>query len=225
MKALKPMMAAAALLVCATAFHVVPAPAATALVNQAIPDNDPGGLSSQLMVSGQSGNVSNNLVVSLNINGAYDGDLYAFLTHGTGFAILLNRVGRTAADDLGYGDAGFNVAITYDAVADIHDYGGNGGNLVVGTFQPDGRNVSPYDVLDTTPRTAMLSSFNGVDPNGAWTLFVADASGGDLHELKSWSLQFQAVPEPGCLMLALIGGVGLVALRLFRNRRSPATPR
>lgn len=60
------------------------------------------------------------------------------------------------------------------ASTDIHNYGGNGGALVTGTYQPDGREVSPLLSLDTTPRTAFLSSFTGLDPNGEWVLFVVD---------------------------------------------------
>ena len=43
------------------------------------------------------------VVISASISGtpdadprAFNGDLYAYLTHGSGFSVLLNRVGRTA---------------------------------------------------------------------------------------------------------------------------------
>lgn len=52
---------------------------------------------------------------------------------------------------------------------------------MTGTWQPDGRTNSPGSVLDSQPPDAFLSSFNGLDPNGDWTLFVADVSGGDTH--------------------------------------------
>ena len=59
--------------------------------------------------------------------GAYNGDLYATLQHSsgaaTGFAVLLNRAGRTAGGAYGYGDDG--ISVTFDdsvAAPDIHEY-------------------------------------------------------------------------------------------------------
>jgi subtilisin-like proprotein convertase family protein len=149
-------------------------------VNQAIPDGNTVGLASHVVVSGQSG-VVNGLAVSLTIDGRSNGDLYAFLTHGTRIVVLLNRPGRTALDSLGYYDNGFNVTFNDAALLDIHKYGDQGGKLVTGTYQPDGRNVLPNTVLDTSDRTTKLSAFNGMNPNGEWILFVADVSGGDVH--------------------------------------------
>ncbi len=188
-------------------------------VNQAIPDNSIAGMASKQVVSGQSGYVSD-LVVSLNISGSGNGDIYAWLTHGSGFAILLNRAGRTSLNEWGYADGGFDIKLSDAATVDIHNYGGNGGNggnLLTGTFQPDGRNVLPNVVLDTTSRKAMLSSFNGVSPNGEWDLYVADTSGGDVHQLQSWSVGFNTtptpVPEPECLgwvaVAILLGAIGM----------------
>jgi hypothetical protein len=42
--------------------------------------------------------------------------------------------------------------------------------------------------LDTTPRTATLDKFRGQDPNGAWTIYFFDASGGAVSTLKGWSV-------------------------------------
>jgi hypothetical protein len=42
-----------------------------------------------------------------------------------------------------------------------------------------------------------LDSFNGLDPNGSWTLYIADvASGGGFGTLRSWGLEITAIPEP-----------------------------
>jgi len=158
--------------------------------------------------------------VSLDISGGSDGDLYAFLSHGsTGFAVLLNRVGKTATDPFGYGDAGFHITLSDAASLDIHNYGGNGGAALTGTWQPDGRNVDPQLVLDTSPRSAFLSSFIGSDPNGTWTLVVADmAGGGGQAVLQSWGIDVTPVPEPGSSRLFLVmAGAGL--LQYFRRAR------
>jgi hypothetical protein len=60
---------------------------------------------------------------------------------------------------------------------------------LTGSWAPDARVTSPTNVLDTDARSAFLGSFNGVDPNGEWVLFVADMEGGDIHFLESWGLE------------------------------------
>lgn len=199
-------------LVCAPAAHsaiLINVP-----VNKGIPDGDLAGLTSSATVSGASGTVQS-LQVNLTIEGTYNGDLYAYLSHGSGLSVLLNRPGRTAIDGLGYGDPGLNVTFSDAALVDIHNYGGTGGNTLNGTFQPDGRYALPGDVLATTARTAMLSSFGGMDPNGDWVLFVADAQGGDLHQLINWDLEVTVVPESQCWWIATLP---LLAVYLRRCR-------
>jgi subtilisin-like proprotein convertase family protein len=176
-------------------------------VNADIPDATTTGLSSTIEVSGVEGAVSN-LTVFLGISGGYNGELYGFLSGDNGgFAVLLNRVGKTASDPLGYGDAGFNVIFS-DTAADIHLYGGNGGNPLTGTWQPDGRQTDPQLVLGTDPQTAMLGSFNNLGPNGTWTLFLSDLANENISTLVNWGFEFQAVPEPGTIQfLVAFGGL------------------
>ena len=180
-------------------------------VNTAIPDGNPAGLSSTINVTGLA-NQLQDITVSLDIAGGFNGDLYAYLSHGsTGFAVLLNRVGKTASDPFGYSDAGFHITLSDAASLDIHNYGGNGGAPLTGIWQPDGRNVDPQLVLDTSLRTASLNSFVGSDPNGTWTLFVADmAGGGGQAVLQSWGIDVTPVPEPAAAQLFLVfAGAGL----------------
>jgi subtilisin-like proprotein convertase family protein len=187
-------------------------------VNTAIPDGNPTGLSSTIDVQGL-GNQLEDITVSLDISGGFNGDLYAYLSHGsTGFAVLLNRAGKTAADSFGYGDPGFHIILSDAASLDIHNYGGNGGLALTGTWQPDGRNVNPQLVLDTSSRTARFNSFIGSDPNGLWTLVVADmAGGGGQAVLESWGIDVAAVPEPGAGRLFLV----LAGAALFQYWRRP----
>jgi hypothetical protein len=150
------------------------------------------------------------LTVTLSVvgigDGAWNGDYYATLTHGSAFSVLLNRPGTRGGSTVGYGDSGFN-KITFDDTAangDIHTYrltlkGNNSiplGGSLTGTWAPDGRNVDPNGVLDTTGRSALLSTFAGLNPNGDWTLAFSDLSSGGTGRLTSWSLQITAVPEP-----------------------------
>jgi len=161
-------------------------------------------------------------------SGAYNGDLFLTLQHDSGYAVLLNRPGRTGTDPFGAWDNGFNVTFALtDTQGDIHNYRSILGlgdddllSPVMGRWEADGRNVDPLTVVESTPRTAGLESFHGVNPNGEWTLFVADLSGGGLARLQSWELLIQplaVIPEPGPTT-AVIGGI-LVAFGIWRRRQ------
>src|SRR6185436_13071720 len=125
--------------------------------------------------------------------------------HESGFSVLLNRPGRRTLDPLGYGDPGFDVLFDDSSPNDVHNYRftlfGNHttavGGLLTGTWAVDGRAANPTNVLDTDARSEFLSSFNGLNPNGQWTLFIADLEGGDQSSLVDWGLQlFGIFPTP-----------------------------
>lgn len=189
-------------------------------LNQTIPDNNLSGVVSPVTVSFPGMNAITDLQVQLNVSGDFTGDLYAWLQHDTGFAVLLNRPGRTATSTFGYNDPGLFITLD-DNGSDVHLYrtqfpsNPNAPIPLTGVWAPDGRNVSPLIVTDTDPRTATLSAFNGLDPNGAWSLFVADTSGGGVHNLVSWSLIITAVPEPGTWAMLVLG----LALFAWSRRR------
>jgi subtilisin-like proprotein convertase family protein len=196
----------------------------TFTVNQAIPDGNPSGLSDTRTLDFSSVPQFSSLVdltVSLNISGGFNGDYYGYLVHGSGFAVLLNRSGRTSGNSVGYADSGFNITLSGSSANDIHNYQGvsnPGGGLLSGTWAPDGRNIDPALALDTTGRTALLSSFAGTDPSGQWTLFLADLDYGEQGQLNSWSLVVTAVPEPSSLGLALLGIGGMLGLRRLMRK-------
>jgi subtilisin-like proprotein convertase family protein len=151
------------------------------------------------------------LNVTLQLSGGFNGDLYAYLSHDGVNVVLLNRIGATAGNPLGYLTSGMNVTLDDSGLVDIHVYGG--APNVNGVFQPDGRNVDPNAALDTSPRGPGLVSFNGMNPNGDWTLYFADLSGGGETTVNSWGLDFTATPEPVSIALAIFlaafAGVGL----------------
>ena len=173
-------------------------------VGAMVPDGDMSGLASVQTISTPITNLTD-LKVTLKLSGTWNGDLYCFLTHSTGHSVLLNRVGRCSASNLGYKDAGFDV--TFDDAAtdgDIHVYRlqltSSQDTSIPGPltniWAPDARIAYPTDVLDTDVRSAALSSFNGVDPNGEWVLFVADMEAGDIHMLESWGLEITGDTAP-----------------------------
>jgi len=195
-------------------------------VNQLIPDGNANGYFTTINV--ESAETIHSLTVSFDVTGGNTGDLYAYLTRdGGGFAVLLNRVGKTSSTPFGYCDSAFTVTLSDAAATDIHAYS-SGGPAVVGSYQPDGRNVDPLVVLDTDSRGAMLSSFNNYSAAGVWTLFFADMAGGNQQStLESWSLEINAVPEPVNVALGVFAGfVGLWQLpRAFRRLKQRGAAR
>lgn len=215
---MKPIIASLLLLL-----SVTNASALTALIsatpNLAIPDNSSVGVADFQSLTTTIESIES-IEVTLNITGGFNGDYYVYLQHGTGFSVLLNRVGKTALNDLGYGDAGVFATFAQGAVnGDSHTYQtiiNPAGGQLTGTWQPDGRNIDPLNALDTTPRTATLNSFLGNDANGQWTLFVADRSFGGVGTLSSYTITITgAIPEPTSALLSLAGLFSL--LRRKRN--------
>src|SRR4029079_14302154 len=96
----------------------------------------------------------------VSVTGGANGDLYATLAQDNGgFAVLMNRVGKTSGNPFGYADAGLSVTLDDQVGTDIHNYGGNLGNPLTGIWQPDARNIDPQLVLDIDPPVAYLHSF------------------------------------------------------------------
>jgi hypothetical protein len=135
-------------------------------------------------------------------------------------AVLLNGVGHTIAHPFGYADSGF-AGVVFDDQAnhDVHNYRLTlepvGFGPLTGNWRPDARAASPGAALDSDPRTATFAQFNGLNPNGNWTLFVADLSSGGTARLQSWSLEITAVPEPG--NYTAVFGLGLLGILILKR--------
>ena len=154
---------------------------------------------------------SNPAIISIPSSGA--ASPYPSIINVSGFTetvakatVTLHNVNHTWPDDIdiilvGPGgqhtylmsDAGFNydlvdVTLTFDdAAGPVPD----GSQIVAGTYQP-----TDYAPTDTFPAPAppgpygtSLSLFEGIDPNGTWSLYVVDDSGGDAGYIADgWSL-------------------------------------
>src|SRR5450759_776911 len=92
--------------------------------SQTIPDNNASGLAYSFNISAGGPLVITNITVDLTIAGGWNGDLYAYLSHGSGFSVLLNRLGSTAANPGGSGVSGLNVALSDRYLTDIHPFTG-----------------------------------------------------------------------------------------------------
>ncbi len=172
--------------------------------SQVIPDNNPTGVAFPFSFSSPGPLYITSVKVDLNIGGTWNGDLYAYLSHGSGFSVLLNRIGRAAGSPYGSDAGGMNIELSDSYTTDVHLATGD---PLTGNFAPDARAVNPYTALDADPRTAFLSSFDGLDPNGSWTLFLADAAPLDTSTVLGWKVDVTVVPEPPAPALA-----GLAAL-------------
>lgn len=182
-------------------------------VNAAVPDNSPTGLVDTRVISGSAILGITSVEVRLEFSGGWNGDLYAYLAHDSGFSVLLNRPGRTALNSLGAGSSGMVVTLSDVAGIDIHTGLASSG-FATGTYQPDARAVDPGLALDTSPRGSFLSNFNGLAANGPWTLFVSDHEAADQSTLVGWGLTIHgAVPEPSRTLLLMIGFGGVILRR------------
>ncbi len=183
-------------------------------VSTEIPDNDDAGIISTQSVFASGISQIQTVTVTINITGTWNGDLYAYLVHDSGFSVLLNRAGRSLDNPDGSAASGMVVTFADSAASDIHTAIPMVGGSFTGTYQPDGRITDPLTVLNTDSRTAMLSSFSGLNADGSWTLFIADQSPGETSTLQSWSMNITGVPEPSTTMLGCV-----VMMVLLRRKR------
>ena len=163
-----------------------------------VPDNNFSGWSDTRSVSTMPAGTFVGLSVDLQLTGGWNGDLYAYLVHSTGFSVLLDRVGVgvSGVSAFGYGDAGMNVNLAASGTS-IHQYGGNS------TFS-----ATPTGSWLTDNTSGSLASFLSTSPNGTWSLFIADLSGGGVTTVQSWGLQMDivAVPEVETWVAAALAG-------------------
>lgn len=192
-------------------------------VNASVPDGSEYGMQDTRNLSGfglsiESLSVSLELAPTTPSEWCYNGDYYVSLQHADGFSVLLNRVGRSIDDHFGYDDNGFNITLTASG-EDIHTYRQSNPVLnpyfsLTGEWGADGRMIDPADVLAQSERTRGLDQFNELDPNGEWTLFIADLSPGGSASLISWGLEIDSVvPEPSSTILMACTALSLAFIR------------
>jgi hypothetical protein len=135
-------------------------------------------------------------LVGVNPGEGWASEMYVSLNQDlTRTAVLLNGVGITGTDAVGFGYDGWNTTFRDGASGgDVH-----GVVPLLAVLQeevePDGR----LDALDTA-RPAVLSVFVGGTGNGVWRLSVADLGFGGRMQLVSWSLTLSGaspIPETG----------------------------
>lgn len=165
---------------------------------------------SNIVVSGIVGTVTDVNVTLTGFSHPYVYDVDILLVGPTGANII-------PMSDIGvFGTTASNANITFDdqGVA----FPGGVGAIPSGNYIPTNNGAG-----DTFPAPApaasgltALSTFNGLNPNGTWALYVADDFTTDDGSISGgWSIQitYTAVPAPGAM--ALLGLAGMVG----RGRR------
>ena len=157
--------------------------------------------------------------------------MYAYLSYGGVLVPLLNRIGVSSGNPFGASGAGMNVTLRDSGSVNIH---AAGDDVLSGTYRPDGQNISPLSSASSFNANggsitldAVGTGFGNMNPNGTWTLFFADVSGGGGQAtLNGWSLDITAVPEPVNVALVvfavLAGGIKLLSRRNSANQRGSA---
>jgi hypothetical protein len=148
---------------------------------------------STIIVSGMSGTVTKAVITLRELTHSYPSDVDALLVApaGTASAMFMS--------DGGDGSRVRNITLTFDDAAAIALP--ENAELTSGVFRP-----ADYDPGESFtapapagPYVSALSAFNGVNPNGAWSLYIADDAGMDSGDVGlGWSLTLTtALPNCG----------------------------
>jgi subtilisin-like proprotein convertase family protein len=176
-----------------------------------IPDSGAASLyPSSLNVSGLLGAVTN-VAVRLNDfshTAPDDVDLLLVAPGGRSVVLMSDVGGATPATNL-------TLAIDDGAANFMPDEG----PLVAGTFKPTNIGTDdafPAPAPSSPPTGATLSAFNGINPNGAWSLYLVDDNGGNSGSLAGgWSISITTSATscslnltPGLQVFPITGGNG-----------------
>lgn len=182
----------------------------------AFADNVPAGATSAITI-GADETITNVQVTLSGLTHSWVGDLIARITSPSGTtADLFVRIGSGTFGDSSnlngnytFSDGGANWSTTAASI------GGNA-TMPAGTYQAE---------TNGGGAVSLATAFAGESTQGDWTLFISDNADFDTGSLGSWGVNISsnitAVPEPGCLGLAVLAG----AVMLRRRRSASVTNR
>ena len=192
-------------------------PASTTFANAvgiSIPDSGPASpYPSTINITGMTGLVSKVTATLNNLNHAFPNDVNALLVGPAGQKIIL-------MSGSGGGHGVTNVTLTFDdAAASVLPASSQ---VVSGTFKPSNNGLGgnfPYPAPAGPYTQSLLSTFNGMVPNGAWSLYVLDNSAGDAGNIAAgWSLAITTINpinSAADLQTSLSGPLGSVSVGNF----------
>jgi len=164
-----------------------------------VPDNNFSGWADSRNVTTMPAGTLQSVAVNLQLTGGWNGDLYAYLVHDSGFTVLLDRIG---SGPFGDSHAGMNVTFVDDGTA----FGATQGDINLYAGVPNQSGLWNPDNLGMGGGS--LGSFLSTSPHGTWSLFIADLSVGGVTTVQSWGLQMDivAVPEVETWIAAALAG-------------------
>jgi subtilisin-like proprotein convertase family protein len=152
---------------------------------------------SPITVSGLTGGLAGVTVTLSNVTHAFVGDMDILLVAPTGQKFIL-------VSDAGGGFSNFNVSVTFsDAAASLIPSAGGWAAGGVTTWKPAnyGGTVdafaapapsAPYETPATNGVATLTSTFGGINPNGAWNLYLVDDSSSDGGAINGgWSISIE----------------------------------
>lgn len=149
---------------------------------------------STIEVSGITGSVSKVTVEIANFNHTWPNDVDILLVGPQGQKLLL-------MSDVGGGTDAVNANLTFDDSA-----AAMGATIISGTFKPT--NISTGDLFPAPapagpyPDPQKLSVFNGISPNGTWSLYAVDDVATDIGNISGgWKLNITTT-DPLCSVTA-----------------------
>ncbi len=141
---------------------------------------------STINVSGLTGTLSKVTATLSGFSHTYPRDVDVLLVAPTrANTLLMSHAANQPADNL-------DLTFDDDASSPMPRFG----SLSSGAYQPTAFSPAPVfsNPAPAGPYTAVLSSLNGINPNGLWSLFVEDDRGGDFGAISNgWSLTLTAV--------------------------------
>ena len=146
---------------------------------------------STISVAGMTGTVTSVTVTLNNLTSTFLDDTDILLAAPNGNNLIL-------VSDVGGSDDITNTYITLDdaAAAALPD----GTKVITGTFRPT--NIGTGDTFPApapapSANTTLAAAFNGIDPNGAWSLYMVDDLGADMGVLgNGWALTVTTSGSP-----------------------------
>jgi subtilisin-like proprotein convertase family protein len=143
-----------------------------------------------LAVAGLSGTIQSLAVRLDGVTHTFPGDLEVVLVGPGGQRVNL------------WSDAGASVDLSNAAITFRDGFPPLAGDNLTpgGTYAPT--DATPFGEslpapAPAAPYSATLSTFNGLDPNGTWSLYVADDAGVDAGSISSFTLLFSTTSNPG----------------------------
>lgn len=138
-------------------------------------------------VAGMAGAISKVVVTLSGFSHTYPADVDVIVVSPDGKKVSLMGA-------VGGGNSVNNAVLVFDDAAASQI----GSTITSGTWQPTGMAETMPSPAPADPYASALSEFNGSDPNGTWSLYVADFADGDSGSIASgWKLAITA-GEPFC---------------------------